>query len=116
MTKTINQKLQMTPQEYESFIFGIYARWCETLSGTGDRELQKIMANSGISKWFMMEYAKCETEFTQLTRFYEEGNTITAVDYEKCLMQCTFRMFNIRPMALLQIIKKSTPSRIFNLN
>lgn len=114
---TINQKLKMTQEEYELFIFGAYARWCETLSGTSDRELQKIMANSGINKWYMTEYAKCEAEFLQLTERYEECSTITALDFKKCYAECTYRMFNIRPTVLLQIIKKSTiGSKIFNLN
>ena len=117
MSTTINQKLKMTPEEYELWIFGLYARWCESITGTSDRELQKVMANSGINKWFMMEYGKCETEFIQLTRFYDGGSTITAVDYKKCLNQCTYRLFSIRPTVLLQIIKKSAfVSPIFNLN
>lgn len=115
-TTTINQKLKMSPEEYELLIFGAYARWCETLSGTSDRELQKILANSGINKWFMTEYAKCEAEFLQLITRYDECDTITATDLKKCYSECTYRMFNIRPMALLQIIKKSAPIRTFNLN
>lgn len=116
MTTTINQKLGMNPEQYELWIFGLYARWCESVSGTSDRELQKIMANSGINKWFMVEFAKCETEFNQLTRFYDDGSTITDVDFQKCLTQCTYRLFSIRPTVLLQIIKKSPPIINFNLN
>jgi hypothetical protein len=115
---TINQKLKMTPEEYELLLFGVYARWCESVT-INDREFQKVIANSGINKWFMTEYAKCEAEFVQLTQRYEECDTITAIDFKKCYHECTYRMFSIRPMVLLQIIKKSevlTPSRIFNLN
>lgn len=115
-TTTINQKLKMTPEQYEDLIFGCYAHWCESVT-INDRELQKVLANSGINKWFMTEYAKCEAEFLQLTTRYEECDTITVTDFKKCYNQCTYRMFNIRPMALLQIIKKSTVhSLTFNLN
>jgi len=99
----------MTPQEYEDLIFGAYARWCESLT-TNNHEFQKVLANSAISKWFMMEYAKCETEFEQLTRRYEDSDMVIAEDYKRCYAECTYRMFNIRPMALLQEIKK--PSKI----
>jgi hypothetical protein len=105
MSKTINQKLKMTPEEYEDLIFGAYARWCESVT-INTHEFQKVLANSSINKWFMMEYSKCEKEFKQLTARYEENDTIIAEDFKRCYSECTYRMFNIRPMALLQEINK----------
>ena len=113
---TINQKLKMTPEEYEEMIFGAYARWCESVT-INDREFQKVLANSGINKWYMTEYEKCEKEFDQLTRRYQDCDTVIAEDYKRCYAECTYAMFNIRPMALLQIIKKShVTSPVFNQN
>lgn len=105
MTKTINQKLKMTPEEYELMIFGAYARWCEGVT-TNMHEFQKVLANASISKWYMTEYAKCENKFEQLTSRWDENGTIILKDFEKCYNNCTFQMFNIRPMALLQEINK----------
>jgi len=107
MTKTINQKLKMTPEEYEDFIFGAYAKWCESVT-INTHEFQKVLANSSINKWFMMEYSKCEKEFEQLTKRYEENETIITEDFKRCYSQCTCHMFNIRPMVLLNEIKKTT--------
>lgn len=121
--QTINNKLKMTPEEYELLIFGAYARWCESVT-INNQEFQKVLANSAINKWYMMEYAKCEIEFNLLTARYDDTDTIVANDFKRCYAECTYRMFNIRPMALLTAIKKTpikinsinTHSLIFNLN
>ncbi len=102
----INQKLKMTSEEYELLIFGAYARWCESATING-HEFQKVLANSAISKWYMTEYSKCELEFEQLTARYEDSETVIAEDFKRCYAECTYRMFNIRPMALLQEIKRT---------
>ena len=127
MSTTINQKLKMTPEEYELLIFGAYARWCESVT-INIHEFQKVLANAAISKWFMIEYGKCETDFEQLTERYEDNDTVIAEDFKRCYAECTYRMFNIRPTALLQEIKKTRavsflkfhgvkiPSLIFNQN
>lgn len=104
---TINQKLKMSNEEYELLIFGAYARWCESVT-INTHEFQKVLANSAINKWFMLEYAKCELDFEQLTKRYEENDTIIAEDFKRCYAECTYRMFNIRPMVLLNEIKKTT--------
>lgn len=107
MTTTIYQKLKMTPEEYELLIFGAYARWCESVT-INTHEFQKVLANSAINKWFMTEYVKCEIDFTQLTARYQDNDTIIAEDFKRCYAECTYRLFNIRPMALLNEIKKTT--------
>jgi len=106
---TINQKLKMSTEEYENLIFGAYARWCESVT-TNTHEFQKVLANSAINKWFMLEYGKCEKEFEQLTKRYEESDTIITSDFQRCYAECTYRMFNIRPMVLLNEIKKTDKS------
>ena len=111
---TINQKLKMTPEEYEDLVFGAYARWCDSVT-INNHEFQKALANSSINKWFMMEYAKCEIEFKQLTVRYEENDTIIAEDFKRCYDQCTCRMFNIRPMVLLNEIKKTTNGNVMKV-
>lgn len=102
-TTTIAQKLQMTDEDYENMIFGAYARWCES-NTINAREFQKVIANSAVNKWYLIEYSKCEIEFHQLTGRYEN---LTVEDYKRCYNDCTYRLFNIRPTALLQEIKKT---------
>jgi hypothetical protein len=104
-TTTINQKLQMTASEYDDMVFKSYLRWCESVS-LNAQELQKILANSSISRWYMTEYTKLEVEFMQLTGSFEICETITKCDFKTCYKNCTIQMFNIRPMPLLQEAKK----------
>lgn len=100
---TTTEKLNLTPAEYENLVFGAYARWCESVT-INAIEFQKVLANAAINKWYMMEYAKCEKEFHQLTGRYDN---LTANDYQMCYNDCTYKMFNIRPTALLESIKKT---------
>lgn len=103
-TKTTAQKLQMTAEDYENMIFGAYARWCESVT-INAREFQKVLANSAVNKWYLMEYAKCEEKFATMTQRYDEN--IPVKDYQTFYNDCTYGMFNIRPTALLQEIKKT---------
>lgn len=116
---TTTEKLAMTANEYEMMVFGFYGRWCESVT-TNMRDYQAVLANSSINKWFLMELAKCETEFHLLTKRYEESENIIPRDYQKCYSNCTFPLFNLRPMALLEAVKikspKGIPVQLFNQN
>lgn len=104
--KTTMQKLGMTAEQYETLVFTNFMQWCESVS-INDREFQKILANSAIAKWFAIEYAKCEAEFYGLTKRYYESKMVSTDDLRVCYNDCTDRINNIRPMALLQKIKKT---------
>ncbi|MCV9928135.1 hypothetical protein OIU83_10750 [Flavobacterium sp. LS1R49] len=101
---TTNKKLQMSTEDYENMLLGSYARWCESVT-INTREYQKVIANAKINKWYLTEYAKCEAEFNSLTQRYEK--LVTAEDFKRCYNNCTYKMFNLRPSALLQEIKKT---------
>ena len=103
--RTTTQKLNKTDEQYQDMIFLIYAKWCESVSGN-DKQFQMILANSSISKWFMSEFAKCESEFHNLTNRYDNAKTVSTSDLQRCYDQCTYHLFNIRPMPLLEEIKK----------
>lgn len=115
MTTTINQKLKMSTEEYELLIFGAYARWCESVT-INTHEFQKVLANSSINKWFITEYDKCEKDFEQLTARYQDSDAIIAEDFKRCYAECTYRMFNIRPMVLLNAIKKTSTESTMKIN
>lgn len=114
-TTTINQKLKMSTEEYELLIFGAYARWCESVT-INTHEFQKVLANSSINKWFITEYDKCEKDFEQLTARYQDNDAIIAEDFKRCYAECTYRMFNIRPMVLLNAIKKTSTESTMKIN
>ncbi|MCV9931731.1 hypothetical protein OIU80_05500 [Flavobacterium sp. LS1R47] len=107
---TTNQKLQMSTQDYENMLLGSYVRWCESVT-VDAREYQKVFANAKINKWYIAEYAKCETEFNLLTQRYEKS--ITTDDLKRCYNNCTYKMFNQKPSILIQEI--TTTSTIDSL-
>jgi hypothetical protein len=112
--KTINQKLAITTEQYESIIWDLYNKWCQSVSIT-PREYQQVLANSAINAWFLMELAKCEKEFHTLTDRYTNTN-VTSADYATCYRDCVNTLFNYRPMALLSTILKSKAKgvQVFN--
>jgi len=113
--KTTIQKLAITPQQHESLIWQIYSNWCESVSITA-LEYQQILGNSAINRWFLLELQKCEIEFHTLTDRYINSN-VTEKDMEKCYKDCASKLFNIRPMALLNQITRSKTAkgiRVFN--
>ncbi|MBP4139656.1 hypothetical protein [Flavobacterium geliluteum] len=113
--KTTIQKLAITPEQLESLIWNIYQNWCESVSIT-TIELQQILANAAINRWFLLELQKCEIEFHTLTDRYSDSN-VTEKDMEKCYKDCALKLFNIRPMALLNQITRSKTTngtRVFN--
>lgn len=93
----------MSTQEYEDMLYDSYARWCESVT-ISMREFQKAIANARINKWYLLEYAKCEAEFVLLTQRYEDS--ISTEDYQRCYNSCTFKMYSIKPSALLREIRK----------
>lgn len=112
--KTTIQKLNITPEQHESLIWDFYQNWCESVSITMI-EFQQILANAAINRWFLLELQKCEVEFHKLTDRYVDSN-VTAKDMERCYKDCALHLFNIRPMALLNQIKKPKNNgiRVFN--
>jgi hypothetical protein len=95
--------LELTDIQYEMLLFGNYCKWCESVS-MDLNQYQQALSNAAISKWYMLEYAKCEEEFRLLARSY---NNLTMPDFGKLYAKCVYHMFNIRPKALLDdFIKK----------
>lgn len=102
--KTTQKKLAMTEIEYEMMVFGFYGRWCESVT-TNLRDYQAVLANSAVNRWFWMELSKSEAEFHYLTRFYAETDTVIVRDFQHLYNNCTYRLFSLRPMALLEEVK-----------
>jgi hypothetical protein len=114
---TIN-KLKITQEAYELMTLEFYMRWCESLTGNG-RQLQAVLANKAINAYFLMELAKSETEFHQLADRYMGASGVTVTDLKQCYHECTYRLFNLRPVALLEDLKikgKSSGIPVFNIS
>ena len=114
MIKIINQKLGITPQQYEHMVWNLYSQWCQSVSIT-THEYQQVLANSSVNRWFSMELTKCEKKFQILTFCYTNTN-VTTVEFTNCFCDCVQPLFNIRPMALLSNIVKSKVKEIPTFN
>lgn len=113
MKKTTTEKLALTEHDYEMMVFGFYSRWCESVT-TNMRDFQAVLSNAAVNAWFLMELSKCETEFHQITDCYV--SSCTAYDMQVSYNESTFRLFNLRPMPLLEKAKTKTPkgTQVFN--
>lgn len=98
--------LQMEPLLFEMMVFGAYSRWVESVT-TNLRDYQAVLANSSVNRWYLMELEKCENEFKSRVKNY---NNLSKEDYRKCYNECTFKMFNVHPKALIEIVKIRKPS------
>ena len=113
-----NNKLQIPQDAYERLTLEFYMRWCESLTGNST-QFQSILANKAVNAYFLMELAKSEKEFHQLTDRYVGASGVTVTDLKQCYHECTYRLFNLRPVALLEALKvKGKPSGIpvFNIS
>jgi hypothetical protein len=111
---TTTQKLALTPDQLEDVFYIKYQKWCTSVT-LNNLEFQKVLANAKINRWFRMEYAKCEAEFELLTNRYQDSHTVTARDYMQCYDACLENLYNIRPTALLEEIKRTKFSAVMDV-
>ena len=104
--KTVNQLLDLSPEAYENMIMETYLRWCMDFCTNYQSELQSVLANAKMNKYFLFEYAKGETEFLRLISRYKDSPTVTQKDVQTLYNDCTFDIFNRTPKSLIQEAKK----------
>ncbi len=100
--QTINTLLGLTEEKYEDLYFGNYMRWGESVS-INDLQLQMVLANTSVNKYYNMEYGKLEAEFLELAANYPEASH---KDMQELYATCTFGMFNKRCPVLIDQAKK----------
>lgn len=59
-TPKLYELLLFTPEQYNDNYFDVYFRWCQNYSQNTDQDIQKILANTKISKWFNYEFEQLE--------------------------------------------------------
>ena len=69
-------------------------------------DLQKLLANTAISKYYKVEYSKCETEFLTTIEPYKSSKELSEKDARYLYSDCTYQMFNRRPKSLIDAAKK----------
>lgn len=104
--KTVQQLLKLDTQEYETMLFETYMRWCMDFCSNYQSELQSVLANAKMNRYFLFEYSKCEAEFLKLISRYENSPTVTLGDTRTLYNNCTFQIFNRKSQPLIQEAKK----------
>ena len=108
--KTVNQILKLlnkTPETYETEFFQAYLRWCMAFATNYNNDLQKVVANSSISKYYNREHAKCEAKFLELISFYVNKINITPKEAQSMYNNCLFDMNNRFSKPLIEQAKKT---------
>ena len=98
--KSINQYLGITPSEYEDMIQRHWQNWTEG-NAVSLRHWQKLLISGSINRWFLTELKKIEEEFRRTVARYDETDTVTKLDYNKCFHRLVIRLHELRPSILV---------------
>ena len=96
--KTILELLAINQHQYEMVYIDTYMRWSESVS-INEAQLQMVMANNAVNRYFNMEFKKCEAEFLELINRYPNA---TPTDARKLWDKCTLALFNRRCLPLIK--------------
>ena len=100
---TILKILDLTQYHYDMIYLGNYMRWCESVT-INPAQLQMVMANASVDKYYAMEYAKCTADFLELIKNYPNANPADAMEL---YVTCTLPMFNRRCLPVIAAAKKN---------
>ncbi|MGR3791593.1 hypothetical protein ACUXZJ_12045 [Flavobacterium sp. TN-1] len=101
--------LNIHPEQYSSMLFETYMHWCtDFCTKNYEQELQSLLANAPINKYFLMEYRKLEAEFLEMAKEYQKDPNITPEDYRELYADCTVKIFNRHQKALVRNAKITT--------
>lgn len=103
--KTIPQHLNILPSDYEDLMMQTYMRWCMDFCRNYQGDLQSLLANAALNRYFLTEYKKLEDEFVLLISRYDGYSNITDSDKINLYSQCTVQIFNRRCMPLINQAK-----------
>jgi hypothetical protein len=101
MKTTTLVRLNVNQEAYEDIVLGVYTRWCMDFVSNYQNDLQKVMANAALNRYFLDELGKCEKEFLSLMNQYEGQANIKPSDALKMYRKCCFPLFNRYPKVLI---------------
>lgn len=64
MKNTLLNLLDMPADMYENQLFENYFLWCN-LNSYGDSDFQKLIANTPLFRWWMVQYSELEQQFIE---------------------------------------------------
>lgn len=101
-------RLNMSQEEYDNEKMEIYLRWCMDFCTNYQNELQKVLSNPPVNKYFLTEFAKCEKEFLAVMQAYDGATHIKPKDALATFHRCSVSIFNRFPKVLISNAKKPT--------
>lgn len=99
---TIYEILGITADEFEIDYFSAYLKWCEKVS-LNIRDAQKLISYPPLFRYYTTEIGKCEKEFYERIKNYQNNKKVTAMDKKKLYERCTDIMHQTcRPVPLIE--------------
>ena len=99
MKNKILDYLQLSSQEYDELILQTYFNWCASKS-TSDNQLQEMLANSGLNKWFLKQYTQMQNQFVNMI----ESSNVYMKDPNYHYNGCVAEIFNVYPNVILNTL------------
>lgn len=106
MKNQITDYLQMSTLEYEAQLFSYYWQWCNT-HATCPKQVQKLLANAAVSKWFMYEFGKLENDFCQALPFLIKSKKNLNHEYQAIIGN----IYTIYPQPLIPLTQSPQPPK-----
>lgn len=97
--------LKVTQEAYEAMLLDTYMSWCMDFVTDYEKELQKLVGNRSINKWFLQELGKLENKFIEEHAPYAE--TIDSATARENYADATDPIFRRFPKTLIEEAKKS---------
>jgi hypothetical protein len=102
---TIIELLETTADEYDTMVFQLFHEWAAQQAAKPN-ELQNIMANPAIAKWFRSDLSQLEEDFKDEIKQFQTEATITKLHLRRVYGICINRIFDLHPKPLLKEAKK----------
>lgn len=103
MRKLIQQLIQMNDHDYDMMLFGMWSRYCESVTIT-QLEFQKVLCNPAVNAWYLTEMSKLEVKF--LEEYASQNSKPSLELIRECYNDITCEIYNYRSLPLLKEAKK----------
>jgi len=105
MNTQITTLLQCTPHQLEMTVFNHFQWWCE-LYAFSNQDLQRLLSNATVNRWFLKEYTKYQKSFLEkATPYFGLGDAQAMYDLYK---QETRKIQYYYPRAIIYSVRKKT--------
>ncbi|SCY94314.1 hypothetical protein [Flavobacterium caeni] len=106
MKNTVIKFLEISPETYDDRLFQTWFNWCQK-HAISDNNLQELLANAQLNKWFMKQHATLEKLFVQ--KYAAKLNPLSNPDRNLFNYQeCVAKIFTHFPQAIMNGLHHTT--------